>query len=176
LRVRGLAVDCRIEQLVREDVPSLEEGTSVAQAARLMATHRVGSCVVIREGRIVGLFTERDLLTRVVAEGREPSAVSLSEVCSRDLVSANHDITCRQAVAKMQSHLCQRLLVYRQKQFMGLVKLADLAYALASRGRQTDMLVSTIGGVTLAVAVGVIIMLLIQLPDLLSFLGQTRAP
>jgi hypothetical protein len=74
----------------------------------------------------------------------------------------------------MRSHRCQWLLVYRRQRFLGLVNLTDLAYTLASRGRPTDMLVNAVGGATFAVAVGVIVMLLIQLPDLLSFLGRVR--
>jgi signal-transduction protein with cAMP-binding, CBS, and nucleotidyltransferase domain len=165
---------CKVEDLVGEDVPSLEDGTSVQEAARLMAMRNVGSCVVTRGGQVVGLFTERDLLAHVVAEGCDQAALSLGEVCSRHLVSVDHRVTCRQAVIKMRSHRCQWLLVYRRQRFLGLVNLTDLAYTLASRGRPTDMLVNAVGGATFAVAVGVIVMLLIQLPDLLSFLGRVR--
>jgi signal-transduction protein with cAMP-binding, CBS, and nucleotidyltransferase domain len=168
-------MSCKVEQLVREDVPFLEEGASVREAARLMSARNVGSCVVTRDGQVVGIFTERELLTRVVADGHDPSALSLGDVCARNFVSVDHNTNCREAVARMQAHLCQRLLVYRGKRLLGLVKVPDLAYALASRGRHTDLLVNAIGGVTLAVAVGVIIMLLMQLPDLMSFVGQAGA-
>jgi len=155
---------CKVEELVREEVPSLEETITVREAARLMAARGLGSCVVTRNAQVVGLFTERDLLMRVVAEGRDPSALSLGEVCSRDLMRVDHDTGCREAVMKMQARLSQRVLVYRGGRFLGLVKLPDLAYAMASRGGQ--------GAVTLAVAVGVVAMLLIQLPELVSFVGQ----
>ena len=75
---------------------------------------------------------------------------------------------------KMQARQCRRLLVYRGQRFLGLLKLPDLAYAMASRGRQKEMLVNALGAVTLAVALGVIAMLLIQLPELANFLGQVR--
>ncbi|MCG6860765.1 MAG: CBS domain-containing protein [Chromatiaceae bacterium] len=167
-------MSCKVEELIREEVPSLEEATTVWEAARLMATRNVGSCVVTRDGQAVGLFTERDLLTRVVADGRNPSALSLGEVCSRDLVRVDHDISCREAVMKMQARRCQRVLVYREQRFLGLLKLPDLAYAMASRGRQRDMLVNVMGAVTFAVAIGVIAMLLIQLPALVNFVGQAK--
>ena len=166
---------CRIEELVRE-VPLLEESATVLEAAQVMASRNLGSCVVGRDGQAVGLFTERDLLTRVVAAGRNPSELTLGEVCSRNLVSVNHDETCREAVREMQRHHCQRLFVYRGEHFLGLAKLTDLAYAMASRGPQTDSLVNTLGVVTFAVAVGVIAMLLIQLPDLMSFIGTASTP
>ena len=92
---------------------------------------------------MVGLFTERDLLMRVVAEGRDPCALSLGEVCSRDLMRVDHDTGCRKAVMKMQARLSQRVLVYRGGRFLGLVKLPDLAYAMASRGGPKGRLVGS---------------------------------
>jgi signal-transduction protein with cAMP-binding, CBS, and nucleotidyltransferase domain len=164
-------MSCKIEQLIREEIPSLEEEASVDDAARLMATRNVGSCVVTRHGAVVGLFTERDLLTRVVADGRDPSVLTLGEVCSRHLVSVAHNSTCQEAVTAMQSHRCQRLFVYRGERFLGLVKLSDLAYAMASRGTQTNLLVNVLGIATFALAVGVIAALLFELPSLMNFTG-----
>lgn len=160
---------CKVEELIREEVPSLEEGTTVQEAARLMGARNVGSCVVTRNGEVVGLFTERDSLTRIVAQGRDASALTLGEVFSSDFVAIGHDSTCQEAVVTMYRNRCQRLFVYRGEQFLGLVKLPDLAYALASRGPQTNMLVNALGAVTFALAIGVVAMLLIQLPDLVQF-------
>lgn len=160
---------CKVEELIREEVPSLEEGATVQDAARLMGARNVGSCVVTRNGEVVGLFTERDSLTRVVAEGRDASVLTLGEVCSSNLVAIGHDSTCHEAVKTMYRNRSQRLLVYRGEQFLGLVKLADVAYAMTSRGPQTNMLVNVLGAVTFALAIGVVAMLLIQLPDLVQF-------
>lgn len=169
-------MSCKVEELIRSEVPSLEDATSVLDAARLMATRNLGSCVVTRDGKVVGLFTERDLLTRVVAEGHNPSELSLGEVCDRDLIRVDHDSSCREAVRKMQARLSQRVLVYRGQQFLGVVKLPDLAYMMASRRWQKDMLVNAIAGVTLAIVVVVIGLLLIQLPELVKFLGRGSPP
>jgi CBS domain-containing protein len=53
---------------------------SVAAAARLMKEHRVGAILVVQDGRLAGIFTERDALFRVIAEGRDPKATRVSEV------------------------------------------------------------------------------------------------
>lgn len=164
-------MSCKVESLIRQEIPSLEEQATVGEAARLMATRNVGSCVVSRRGAVVGLFTERDLLTRVVADGRDPSVLTLGEVCWRNLVSVAHNSTCHEAVTTMQSYRCQRLFVYRGERFLGLVKLSDLAYAMASRGPQTNMLVNVLGTATFALAAGVIAMLPLQLPALMNFTG-----
>lgn len=167
---------CKIESLIHEAVASLEESASVRQAAELMAQRNVGSLVVTRDGQVVGLFTERDLLRRVVGAGREPGALLLGEVCTRDLVSASHDSTCRSAVEKMHANLCRRLLVFRGHRFVGLVSLTDVAHAMAHKAGRKDLLVNTLGAITLAVIVGVIAMLLLQLPEMLQFAGRVTAP
>jgi CBS domain-containing protein len=59
---------------------------SVREATRLMNEHGIGSLLVIAGGRLEGIFTERDVLRRVVAEGRSPDATSVGEVMTRDLI------------------------------------------------------------------------------------------
>jgi CBS domain-containing protein len=53
---------------------------TVAAAARLMKEHRIGAILVIQDGRLAGIFTERDALFRVIAEGRDPAATRVAEV------------------------------------------------------------------------------------------------
>ncbi len=163
---------CRIGSLVRETVPTLDEGAPVQEAAQLMARADMGSLVVTSGGKVVGLFTERDLLRRVVGAGHDPKTLRLGDVCSRDLVTIAHDSTCRQAEGRMHAHACRRLLVYRGSQFLGLVKLTDVAHAMASSDRGKDLLVNALGAITLAVAIGVIAMLLFQLPAMLQLAEQ----
>jgi signal-transduction protein with cAMP-binding, CBS, and nucleotidyltransferase domain len=165
-------VGCKVQDLVRETIASLDEEATVQKGAELMAGRGLGSIIVTRDGEVVGLFTERDLLKRVVAAGRDPGATTLGEVCTRNLVSVEHDCGCRQAVQKMQAHACRRLLVHRGGRFVGLVKMTDLAHAMAANGRRTDYLVNAMGGVTLTVVVVVIAMLLFQLPAMIELVSQ----
>jgi CBS domain-containing protein len=166
---------CKIQDFVRESVASLEESATVEDAAALMAARDLGSVVVMAGGQVVGLFTERDLLRRVVSVGKDPRTLTLREVCTRDLVSIAYDSTCRQAVRKMQAHHCRRLLVHRREHFVGLVKLTDLAHAMAASGRGTDFLVNAMGGATLTVVLLVIAMLLFQLPAMVELVAQISA-
>jgi signal-transduction protein with cAMP-binding, CBS, and nucleotidyltransferase domain len=162
----------KVIDLVRRSYPSLDEGARVAEAARLMARQDLGSVVVTREGRAVGLFTERDLLKRVVAVGRDPESLALGDVCTRNLVSIPHDSNCREAVRSMQVNRCRRLLVYRGEHYVGLVKLSDLAHAMANRGSGSDILLNAMGAVTAALAIGVVAVLLFQLPEVFEMAGQ----
>jgi signal-transduction protein with cAMP-binding, CBS, and nucleotidyltransferase domain len=166
---------CRVEDQVHGTLVSLDEDATVEQAAKRMAAHNASSLVVTRDGNVVGLFTEQDLLRRVVSEGRVPSEVNLGEVSSRNLISISADSNCLRAIAMMQSHRCRRLMVYRGQRFIGVVNLTDLAHAIAQRGRGKDLVVNTMGIVTVAVAVGVIAVLLFQLPEMMRLAGNLSA-
>ena len=167
---------CKVIDLVRRAYPSLDVRSSVAEAARFMADRDLGSVIVTREGRPVGIFTERDLLKRVVAIGQDPGVITLEGVHSRNLVSIPHDSSCREAVRAMQANLCRRLLVYRDNHFVGLIKLSDLAHAMAGRGSGSDLLVNAMGLVTFALAIGVIAVLLFQFPEVYQMVEQGVGP
>ncbi len=159
---------CSVEGQVQTRLVSLDERVSVQQAAELMTERMVGSLVVTRDDDVVGLFTEQDLLRRVVADGRVPAEVTLGEVCTRDLIAISADTDCLRAIAKMQANHCRRLLVYRGQRFLGVVNLTDLAHALTQKGRGQNFVVNVFGVVTLAVAVAVIAILLFKLPEMMQ--------
>ena len=72
-----------VGKLVASQTPvSASAEMTVAQAARLMKEKRVGALLVMQEGRLAGIFTERDALFRVIAEGRDPGATHLADVMS----------------------------------------------------------------------------------------------
>lgn len=69
-------------RVIIEDQKPVTAGAeiTVAAAARLMKEHRIGAILVLREGALAGIFTERDALFRVIAEGRDPAATRVAEV------------------------------------------------------------------------------------------------
>src|SRR3954447_16590765 len=68
------------EMIERDRLVGAGPGTTVAEAARIMAEGRCGSVLVLEEGRLLGIFTERDLLNRVVGAGRDPGGTRRAEV------------------------------------------------------------------------------------------------
>ena len=160
---------CNIEDFVREAVAALEEDGSVQQAVKLMADQNVGSLVVTRKGQVVGMFTERDLVKRVVGPGKQPGTLMLRDVATTDcLISVPYDTTCEEAIHKMRSNHCRRLLVYRGDRFIGLVNLPNLAFALTEKRSGRNILANVFVGIAVAIVVSVIIMLIFLLPDMLN--------
>ncbi len=164
---------CRIDKLVTGHIASLPGDTDVMTAAAYMAERDIGSLIVTRDQEVIGLFTERDLLKRVVGAGNEASALKLSDVCTRNLISLPHDSSCSQAIKLMQANRCRRLLVYRHGKFHGMVNIQDVANALADQSAGKNLLVNFVGGVTLVVVLAVIGMLISHIPDMMALASQT---
>ena len=78
-----------IRWLRSRKVISASPRETVAAGARRMAEHHIGALLVVDEGRLAGIFSERDLLERVVAEGRDPEATAIGEVCSSDVATVS---------------------------------------------------------------------------------------
>jgi len=159
-------VACQIDKLVHTPIESLEQNVDIQQAAEFMARRDIGSVVVTEDGRVVGLFTEKDLIRRVVGAGRNPAEVTLGEVCSRNLISINDDASCENAIKSMRANRCRRLLLYRGERFLGIVTLQSVAQELAGHRTRNNMVVNLVGGATLVAALCLIALWIYQLPDM----------
>lgn len=157
---------CRINKLVNTSVKTLEESLDVRAAAAFMAEEDLESVLVTRAGKVVGLFTEKDLVKRVVGPGKDPGALTLGDVCSRKLISVHEDVSCENAIKTMHINQCRRLLVYRGDTFKGLVTLPGIARAMAIKSSRANALINVFGGVTILVTFAVIAMGLYQLPQM----------
>jgi CBS domain-containing protein len=112
--------------LQKRDVVVVGVATSVAQAARLMSERQIGALPVVDGDRVLGIFTERDVLSRVVAAGVDPSATPVANVMSTSLIVADiretHDVCLR----RMQQARVRHLLVLDAGRLAGILSLRDL--------------------------------------------------
>lgn len=107
-------------------VAVLDEHKTALDAAQLMAQKFIGSVVVTGQSHVKGIFTERDLLRRIVCEHRDPGEVKLKDVMRTDLVTvAPHD-SVESCLEKMKEKRTRYLLVYDGKEFIGVVSLRDM--------------------------------------------------
>jgi CBS domain-containing protein len=105
---------------------TVDSGTSVQDAARLMATHRIGAVPVVERERLVGIFSERDVMTRVVATGRDPATTTVGDVMSTNLVVADVGEAHELCLSRMQQARVRHLLVLDKSQLAGIVSFRDL--------------------------------------------------
>jgi CBS domain-containing protein len=101
---------------------------TVMDAATLMNEHKVGALVVIDDGRgVVGMFTERDVLRRVVGEQRDPVATRVEDVMTTEVACATPDTTIEEARGAMKNRRIRHLpLVDDERRLMGLISIGDL--------------------------------------------------
>jgi CBS domain-containing protein len=113
-------------------------GATVLEAALLMNEHKIGSLVVIDDGRVVGIFTERDVLRRVVGEEREPAKTQVGEVMTTELVCCTPETTIAEARGAMKNRRVRHLpLVDDDHRLLGLISIGDLNAYETSDHEQT---------------------------------------
>jgi CBS domain-containing protein len=99
---------------------------SVRGAALYMTERNIGAVTVVEGERVVGLFSERDLMRRVVAEGRDPASVRVREVMTTELTTASPQESYEEGLRKMQQYRCRHLPVLESNNLLGLISLRDL--------------------------------------------------
>src|SRR5262245_27777493 len=91
--------------------PQVPPRVSVAEAVRTMVEHRVGAIVVMEAGGVLGVFTERDLMTRVVAPGKDPGTTPIGEVMTRNVYKVPDETSVAAAATLMRTNHIRHLPV-----------------------------------------------------------------
>ncbi len=110
----------------------IEPAASTREAAQLMTARQVSALPVVDGEVLVGIITERDLVQRVLAEGRWPDSTPVAEVMSSELVVASHDESYEDALARMTRHHVRHLLVVAGDRLEGVVSMRDLLFVDAA--------------------------------------------
>jgi CBS domain-containing protein len=106
----------------------LPESTVVREAAETMRANDIGDVIVNDEnGRLTGILTDRDIVVRVVAEGRDPRATRIGDIASRELTAVSPDDPVDRAVQLMRERAIRRLPVVEEGKPVGIVSIGDLA-------------------------------------------------
>ena len=106
---------------------TLHTGTTVLEAARKMRDDDIGDVIVLRDGEVGGIVTDRDIVVRVLAEGLDPQNVAVSQVMSEGVVCLSPDDSVERATEVMKDHAIRRIPVVENGAPVGVVSLGDLA-------------------------------------------------
>ncbi len=120
--------DRTVGDVMTREVVYLPAETTLDEAAQAMRSEDIGDVVVTEGPTLAGLVTDRDIVVRAIADGRDPRATQLGEIATRDLVMIQNDATPDEAAGLMRDRAVRRLLVHDQsRQLVGVVTLGDLA-------------------------------------------------
>ena len=131
-----------VRDAMTDNPRSIGKSASVVEAAQLMRAEHVGSLPITDEEKLVGMITDRDITTRVVADAADPETTSVGDVYSRDLVSVEPDEDLEEALQLMARHQVRRLPVVENGRLVGIVAQADIA--LGEDEKKTGALVEAI--------------------------------
>jgi predicted transcriptional regulator len=116
-----------IKEVMTANVRSCQPTATVVEAAKLMASEDVGPIPIVEGDRLVGLVTDRDIVVRVVAEGRDPNSTTVGDVASRDLITATPEDDLDDVTSLLAQHQVRRIPVVEGDRLVGIVAQADIA-------------------------------------------------
>jgi len=116
-----------VREVMSVDPVSLRSDAPIIDAAKVMQSADIGD-VMVNDGKgICGIVTDRDVVVRAIAQGRDPATTPLSEICSRELATVSPETPIEAAIDLMRHKAIRRLPVVEDGKPVGLVSIGDLA-------------------------------------------------
>jgi CBS domain-containing protein len=122
----------RVAEAMRTSVAVTVEAASVVEASVKIGKKGEGCAIVLRDGKPLGIVTERDVTLKVAAKGLDPRSVKIAEIMSTPLITVDPDADLMEAAKIMKQHNIWRLAVVREGTLRGVVTAADIARNLES--------------------------------------------
>ncbi|UCG33101.1 MAG: CBS domain-containing protein [Phycisphaerales bacterium] len=120
-----------------QEVASVSQDATVAEAAHLMNQRRIGALVVTSGPRVVGIFTERDILCRVVAEHRDAAQTRVHEVMTAPVACCQSDTELEECRAVMTTRRMRHLPVVDDNRLVGMLSIGDIMAHEAAAQQET---------------------------------------
>jgi CBS domain-containing protein len=108
-------------------VHGVESTVTIAEAVTEMNRHRIGAIVVMEANRLAGIFTERDVLRRVVGEGISPTFMRVADVMTKDLITITPETTVEETMVIFAEKRCRHLPVIDAGRLVGLISIGDIS-------------------------------------------------
>lgn len=120
----------KIRELMTTDLVTVSPEATVAEAARLMRDADIGDVLVVDDGRLVGILTDRDVTVRVTAQGMDPGRARVGDHMTTDLVTGLPDWDVEDAADILAEEQVRRLPILENGRLVGIVSLGDIAVQL----------------------------------------------
>jgi len=121
-----MPISATVKDIATRKLISIDETNSVYAAVVLMTAEDIGAIVVDSVRKPVGIVTERDLMKKVILEGRDPKNTKVGEVMSTPLITIRSDASFGEATQLMQDRKIRRLLIEEKGEIIGIITQRDL--------------------------------------------------
>jgi len=122
-----------IEEIMHQDVVTAEPDETVEVVVRRMCESAVGAAVIVSDGELRALFTERDLLNRVVRDGRHPTTTRVIEVSTEQVITVSRNASVRDCAEVLKKRKARHLPVVENGHLVGMVSARDFFELLSGR-------------------------------------------
>lgn len=116
-----------VQEIMTHDPVTAETSSSLVDVAKAMRDHDTGAVIATDAGKVRGIVTDRDIVVRAIADGRDPGDLRVEDICSAQLVTLNPQDRLETAAETMRRHDVRRLPVVDGDRPVGIVSLGDLA-------------------------------------------------
>ncbi len=128
-----MSSELKVGDVMTKKVIVIDKGSSLTEAAKIMRKHDIGSIVVVEGKAAIGIITERDIVHKVLAAGKDPLKMKVDEVMSRPLRVVKPTASLEEAAKAMKGNRIKRLpVINEQKELIGILSEGDLARLLPS--------------------------------------------
>lgn len=139
----------KVKDVMSEKVVTVNGDVTISEVAKIMSENKIGCLIVSRDGKVVGIVTERDLVRRVLAKKLDPDKTRVNEVMSKPVIVIKDTVTIEDAVAIMAKNGIRRLPVIDEEYtLVGIVTATDLAKALATEFKMRNLLINALARVS----------------------------
>jgi CBS domain-containing protein len=116
-----------VEEIMTTNPRTVNVDDRVLDAARVMRDNDIGDVIVVEDGQVTGILTDRDIAVRAVAEGRDADSTTVGEICTTGVQAIEPEATVDDALRLMRENDVRRLPVVKNGRPVGIVSLGDLA-------------------------------------------------
>lgn len=116
-----------VQDVMTPDPITVDAGAPIVEAAKKMREADVGPIIVIADGEVCGIVTDRDIAVRAVADGKDPNTITVGDICSKEVATLSPRDKVAMAIDLMEKIAVRRLPVVDHHKPVGIVSLGDLA-------------------------------------------------
>jgi CBS domain-containing protein len=116
-----------VEEIMTTNPRTVNVDDTVLDAARVMRDNDIGDVIVVEDGQVAGIVTDRDIVVRAVAEGRDAESTTVSDIATTGTQAMEPEASVDDALRTMREHDIRRLPVVKNGRPVGIISLGDLA-------------------------------------------------
>jgi len=121
----------KVKDVMVTNIITIEAGATARKAAELMNRHDIGCIIVVNYDKPIGIVTERDMLKRIMLQGRDPRRSRISYIMSKPLITISPETDLREAINLMTERRIKKLPVVEDSNLLGLLSITDIVRSLA---------------------------------------------